>query len=183
MLKSLLGIKMTPAIVIALVVGAITSVGVAGTYAEFTAQSANPGNTFSAATIALSTDHPSNSIFSATNMVPGDSITRTVEVQNSGTADFTYTITASDENAPSNALWTDLTNGLQITAADGSTQLYSGPISQLTQVSTGVTLGPGAAQTLTFTVSLPTSADNSLQGLSDSILITLKATQLPGSSS
>src|SRR5206468_12523296 len=84
------------------------------TSANFTATSTNPSNTFGSATISMTNDKPSaNDLVNVTNLVPGDTAVRTVTITNSGNAGFTYT--AAISATANTALWSDVTNGLQVT--------------------------------------------------------------------
>lgn len=90
-----------------IVIGLLASLATASTFASFTAQTDNPNNTFSTGTLVLSntrtggstcystgggsTDSNSNSgcdtLITATVKKPGDSVTQTLKVQNSGSLD------------------------------------------------------------------------------------------------
>lgn len=169
-----------------LIVGLAACLTVASLYtndtnALFTAQASQTGNSFSAATINVATS-PATALFSVTNLVPGDTVVRTLQVTNSGTAGFTYNIKDS-ETGPSTLLFTDTVKGLQLEIKKGSTVYYTGPISSLNANSAPeLAIAAGASDTLTFTVSLPTAADNAFQSLSEQIQFTFNASQLPGTS-
>ncbi|HUQ16402.1 MAG TPA: hypothetical protein VM070_01295 [Candidatus Saccharimonadales bacterium] len=90
---------------------------------------------------------------------------------------FTYT-TAVAATA-STALWTDTTNGLQVTVKRGTTTLYSGTLSALS-IAASPTIAAAGTDTLSFTFSLPTAAGNTFQTLSQDFTITYTATQLAG---
>ena len=147
--------------------------------ASFTATTDNPGNSFGSATLSASNDKSAAaSLISISNMVPGDTANRTVVISNTGNVGFTYTgaISAS----ASTALWTDTTNGLQVTVKRGATTLYSGALKNLALAASG-TVAASGTDTLTFDFSLPTSADNTFQTLTQDFTITYTATQLAGS--
>ena len=139
----------------------------------------NAGNLFRSAVLAMTTDHPSGSFVGVGDLIPGDSVTRNVTVQNTGSVPFTYTITASSDG-PKTKLWRDKKKGIQVTLTGDSGHLYSGRISQLIGVPTGTELSLGGTEVLTFVFSLPNSAGNPFQGLSQGITITYNATQLSG---
>ncbi|HUQ41587.1 MAG TPA: TasA family protein [Candidatus Limnocylindrales bacterium] len=149
------------------------------TSANFTATSTNPGNTFGSATVSMSNDKPNaNDLVNVTNLVPGDTMSRTVTITNTGNAAFTY---AGSISATANTtLWSDVTNGLQATVKRGTTVLYTGALKNLAIPASG-TIAAGATDTLSFTFSFPTSATNAMQGLSQDMTITYTATQLAGS--
>lgn len=161
--------------------------------------------------ISLSGSGSSGSLsIGAQNLVAGDTIQREVIVTNTGTGSIgSITLSIAGPSQP-NALVTDATNGLQAemqTCSSGNwnaTQLpdggYSytcsgnvntivapGPISSFTS---GVALpgsigklAPGSSIPLLVTLTLPTSAPNSMQGLSTSLTYTFVATQAIGGAS
>lgn len=157
---------------------AVPSIG--GTFADFTAVTTNPGNSFESATLTMTTDHPASAFVSVANMIPGDSATRSVTVENTGSVPFTYTVTASNEGGPASILWTDSVDGLQVTISGDDGQIYSGPVSGISGTSTGVEVAAGSTEVLTYVYSLPQSAGNAFQGLSQGIGITYDASQLAG---
>lgn len=65
--------------------------------ADFTAQTANPSNTFSSGTLSMDNSKDNAAIFSPTNMIPGATPdTGTVDIENTGTIDGTFSFTATD---------------------------------------------------------------------------------------
>jgi hypothetical protein len=149
------------------------------TSANFTATTSNPSNTFATATISMSNDKPSaNQLVNITNLVPGDTASRTVTITNSGNAGFTYTAAAS---ATANTLlWSDTTNGLQVTVLRGATTIYTGALKNLALPASG-TIAAAGTDTLTFNFSFPSTAGNTFQSLTQDFTITYTATQLAGS--
>jgi hypothetical protein len=146
--------------------------------ASFTATTTNPGNSFGSATLAASNDKSTAaSLISLSNVVPGDTASRTVTITNSGNAGFTYVGAASA--TASTPLWTDTTNGLQVTVKRGASTLYTGALKNLAIPASG-TIAAAATDTLTFDFSLPAGADNTFQTLSQDFTITYTATQLAG---
>ena len=146
--------------------------------ASFTAATTNPGNQFATATLTLSNDRSAaGSLVSLSSLVPGDTASRTVTLTNSGNVGFTYATAVSATAAT--ALWTNPTNGLQVIVSRGATTLYSGALSGLT-IGASPTVAAAGTDTLTFLFSLPTSAGNSFQTLTQDFTITYTATQLAG---
>ena len=146
--------------------------------ASFTATTTNPSNSFGSATLTASNDKSTAaSLISLTNLVPGDTANRTVTITNSGNVGFTYTGAISAVAAT--ALWTDTTNGLQVTVKRGATTLYTGPLKNLALAASG-TIAAAGTDTLTFDFSLPVTAGNTLQTLTQDFTITYTATQLAG---
>ena len=147
--------------------------------ASFTATTTNPGNSFGSATLTASNDKSAAaSLISISNLVPGDTAARTVVISNTGNVGFTYTGAIS---ATANTLlWSDTTNGLQVTVKRGATTLYSGALKNMVLAASG-TIAAAGTDTLTFDFSLPTSADSTFQTLTQDFTITYTATQLAGS--
>jgi hypothetical protein len=140
----------------------------------------------------------------ASKLVAGDTVAREAVLQNTGSSGIgTITLSMAGPASP-NALTTDTTNGLQAEAqscsggtwtstslSDGGysyscsgtvdTLLSSAPVSSF---ASGValpgsagTLAPGASLPIVITLTLPTSAGNSLEGLSTSVTYNFVATQ------
>jgi hypothetical protein len=146
--------------------------------ASFTATTTNPGNTFGSATLTMSNDKSAAaSLINISNMVPGDTANRTVTITNTGGIGFTY-VPAISATA-STLLWTDTTNGLQVAVHRGVTLLYSGALKNMTWGASG-TIAASGTDTLTFDFSLPSTAGNTFQTLSQDFTITYTATQLAG---
>src|SRR5216684_5582118 len=96
--------------------------------ASFTATTTNPGNSFGSATLTMSNDKSAAaSLINLANLVPGDTANRTVTITNTGGVGMTYTgAIAATANT---LLWTDTTNGIQVTVKRGVTVLYGpGPL-------------------------------------------------------
>ena len=149
------------------------------TNANFTATSTNPGNTFGSATISMTNDKPNaDDLVNVTNLVPGDTASRTVTITNAGNAGFTYT--AAITATANTALWSDTTNGLQVTVKRGATTLYTGALKNMSLAASG-TINAGSTDTLTYNFSFPTSGTNAMQGLTQDFTVTYTATQLAGS--
>lgn len=140
----------------------------------------------------------------AANLAPGDTVERAATLTNGGSlplADITLTVTPSG----SNALVTDATNGLQFEvqscpSAWSSTALSDGGWSYscsgtpttvvaseaVASITSPITLtglnstAPAGTDYLMATLSLPTSAPNSFQGLNDSLTYSFTGVQQPG---
>ena len=146
--------------------------------ASFTATTTNPGNSFGSATLTASNDKSAAaSLISISDLVPGDTANRTVTITNSGNVGFTYVGAISATAAT--ALWTDVTNGLQVTVKRGAAVLYTGALKNMALAASG-TIAVAGTDTLTFDFSLPATADNTFQTLTQDFTITYTATQLAG---
>ncbi|HEX9435999.1 MAG TPA: TasA family protein [Candidatus Limnocylindria bacterium] len=149
-----------------------------GTNASFTATTVNLNNLLGTALLSISNDKPNDGdLVSISNLVPGDTATRTVTVSNSGSAGFAYS--GAIATGIQTVLWTDTVKGLQVEVKRGATSLYSGALKNLA-IPASSTIAPSATDTLTFVFSLPSTADNSFQGLTQTFTITYTATQLGG---
>ena len=176
--EGFLNLKMVLVALVLAVAVAIPSIG--GTFADFTASTSNPGNVFQTATLTMTTDHPAADFVQIGDMIPGDSATRTVTVSNTGSVPFTYAVTMANEGGPASAMWTNGVNGLQVELSNAVGVLYDGPVASLSSVETGIEVAAGSTEVLTYVFSMPNSAGNSFQGLSQGVGITYDATQLAG---
>jgi hypothetical protein len=149
------------------------------TSASFTATSTNPTNTANSATLTMSNNKPNaGDLVNVTNLVPGDTMNRTVTITNSGNVNFTYS--AASSAVANTLLWSDVTNGLQVTVKRGAAVLYTGALKNLILPSSG-TIAPAATDTLTYDFTFPAGAGNTYQTLAQDFTITYTATQLAGS--
>jgi predicted ribosomally synthesized peptide with SipW-like signal peptide len=153
---------MLVAMVFALVGGA--------TFAYFTDSAANNSNAFEAGTLDIGLD-PAAATFSVPLMAPGDAIDGNLTVQNSGSLPFFFTIAAAKASGDDNFF-----NALklQITNTASGDVIYDGMLNSL---NTNSALAAGANQPLKFTVSLPATAGNELQGKTCNVAFTFVATQ------
>lgn len=112
----------------------------------------------------------------ATDMKPGDVLTGSLTIANTGTLDSTL------EMAETSATSSFATGGLNLTISQGATVLYDGDFGGLG--STPLDLGPldaGATTDLTFTVSIPSSDTGTAnQGKAADATYSFVTTQLPG---
>src|SRR5215208_971747 len=75
----------------------LVAVGVAvGSGANFSAQSANPSNTFTAGSLEIDNSLEGAAILNASGMVPGDTTTGTVDIQNTGTTSGDFTLSRTN---------------------------------------------------------------------------------------
>ena len=131
-----------------------------------------------------------------TNFVPGDSLTRAVNLINDGSSALGSVTLSSTVTTPS-ILTTDVANGLQLAVkscsvawTQGGTALAptytcsgterllgSGPAVTNIALSNPASLVAGATDYLTFAISLPASADNTFQGKTAALSLTFTGTQ------
>lgn len=149
----------------------LAATGVAvGSGADFTAQSANPSNTFSAGALTMSNSKDGQAILSASNLKPGASESGTVTIKNTGSVGGSFKVT-QEKTAASTGAKSDLFNKLNVRITDGSaTPVYDGPMSALSSRGLGG-FAPNDAKTYTFAVSWPSgSDDNDYAGAKDLVV-------------
>lgn len=187
------------ALSIALILVAVALAGV-GAFAAFTSSaSVSQSITSGTVTIALgATGTADNRLnIAATGVVPGDTIQRAVNVSNTGNQDFA-SITLTTAASTSSLLDTDATDGLQMViercsvawTEGGSAPAYTYTCSGTTStvlasravIGSGLSLSnlgltAGTTNHLRVTLTLPSTAGNTLQGLTSVIAYTFTGTQ------
>jgi hypothetical protein len=182
------------------VLGAAAAVAGLGTFGSFTDSSTPIAATISSGTLSIDVTQQGFTVPATTsNFVPGDSLTRAVNLVNDGSSAL-GSVTLNSTVATPSVLTTDTTNGLQLavkkctvpytqggtaTAATYScsgteTVLSSGPAVTNVTLSNVAALNAGGTDYLTFAISLPTSADNTFQGKSAALSLTFTGTQRTG---
>jgi hypothetical protein len=167
----------------------LAAIGIAiGSGATFTAQSANPSNTFASGTLTMSNSKDNAAILTASNIKPGDTTQGTVDIQNTGSISGTFTVSRS---ALTNSDATNPLSGvLDLTIKDcgdfaagtptcdvGDPVKYSGTLGAMTS---SVALGTYAASEkhrFEFKVTFQSGAGNEYQGDSSTATFQWDATQ------
>ena len=183
------------------VIGAAAAVAGMGTFGTFTDSSTPVATTIQSGTLSIDVTQQGFTIpVTTSNFVPGDSLTRAVNLVNDGSAALRSVTLGSTVTTPS-ILTTDATNGLQLavkscsvpwtqggtaqapTYACSATErtLAAGPVVGNYSLSNPASLVAGATDYLTFAISLPAAADNSFQGKSAALSLTFTGTQRTGS--
>lgn len=169
----------------------LAAVGVAiGSGADFSAQTANPSNTFTAGTLTMSNSANNAAILTAANLKPGGPAqTGQVDIANTGSLGGTFSVsrTALNDNPSSPALSGKLnltihdcgtwSGGNPPSCSTGGTDVYTGTLGDMTSA---VPLGDYASQEkhrYQFSVTLDSSADNSYQGGQSTATFTWNAVQ------
>ena len=182
---------------------ALVTAGVGGAaFASFTASTNAAANTTATGTVSfadISTNGTGQRLsVGATNLAPGDSLQRAVDLQNTGSQDLA-SIVLSVAAATSSALDTDATDGLQVAVdrcsvawtesgsapactytCGGSTTsvLAARPVIGTNLALSGLTsLTAGQTDHLRFTVTFPSTAGNAFQNLTSALTWTFTATQ------
>jgi hypothetical protein len=183
------------------VIGAAAAVAGMGTFGTFTDSSTPVATTIQSGTLSIDVTQQGYAVpVTTSNFVPGDSMTRAVNLINDGSSALGSVTLASTVTTPS-ILTTDTTNGLQLavkscsvawtqggtaqaptyTCAGTERTLGSGPVVSNMILNNPASLVAGATDYLTFAISLPTAADNSFQGKSAALSLTFTGTQRTGS--
>jgi spore coat-associated protein N len=185
------------------VVGVAAAMAGLGTFATFTS-STSASHTISSGTVSIalgSTGAANRLTIGASNVVPGDTIQRAADLINNGgaSADNLSSIVLTTAASPTSLLDTDLTNGLQMTidkcsvawtesgtppaytyACGGttSTVLSSRAVVGANMPLTGLaSLTTGSTDHLRVTLTLPSAAPNTMQGLTSTISYNFVGTQ------
>jgi spore coat-associated protein N len=153
-----------------------------GSGANFNSTSANPSNVFTAGTISSSNSKASAAILTASNIVPGNTATGTVDIKNTGSANGTFTLTHTTpvDTPASPGLSKKLTLTIVdqgdptcVTSCPAFVTLYTGTI--FAQPST-IALGqfaPNAVHRYVYTMTFPDGgaggADNAYQAASTTV--------------
>jgi predicted ribosomally synthesized peptide with SipW-like signal peptide len=174
----------------AVAVGAIVGAGAYGTYSAFTDTTDNTGNTFAAGTIDIADDDSGTSMFTVSGMLPGQTETRCINVSNVGTSPFANVALSGAVGG------TGLATSLQVTVdrGTGATGGTSFSCTGFSQVTAGIVTGAlsafptsaspvndatgwtaAAKKSYRFTVTLPSNAPQSAQGLNATLAVTWTA--------
>ena len=195
-----LGTRSTAVKVLASVVlvGGAASVAGLGTFGAFTSTTAATEQVSTGKVVLTSAAGVQGLSVAATNMVPGDTAERSITLTRSSDTEAFGSVKLTTAGTTGNLLTSDATNGLQLKvdqcsvawtkAADSSLTCSGTTTNVLTPravIGTNVDLaaatttlnGATAASNLRVSVSLPASADNAFQGLSNTINFTFDATQ------
>ncbi len=182
------------------VLGTAAAVAGMGTFGNFTDSTTPVNTTIQSGTLSIDLSQQGAAVpVTTTGFLPGDSMTRAVNLVNDGNSPL-GTVTLSSAPTASSVLTTDTTNGLQLTVkkcsvawtqggtaqaptyscAGTETLVGSGPVVNNMTINGAAALNVGGTDHLTFSISLPTSADNTFQGKSASLSLTFTGTQRTG---
>jgi spore coat-associated protein N len=179
------------------VLGAAAAIAGFGTYATFTS-STSASHTIATGTLSL-TSGPTNRLGTgASAIAAGDTMQRAIDLNYAGSVSF-GSVTLTTSASPSSALDTNTTDGLQVAidkcsvawtesgppytytcSGSTSTVLASQPIIGSNVALSNLTLTAGSTDHLRVTVTLPSTAGNTLQNLSSTIAYTFGGVQRAG---
>lgn len=166
------------------VIGTAAAVAGLGTYGNFTDSTTPMNTTLATGTLSINLTQVGAAVpVSVSGMVPGDSVSRAVNLVNDGDLAMSSVNLVSTATA-SSILTTDTTNGLKVSVRScsvawtqggtasaptytcGATEstLLSGPVVSSSELFSPASLNPGGTDHLVFSVSLPTTAGNEFQG-------------------
>jgi predicted ribosomally synthesized peptide with SipW-like signal peptide len=184
------------------VIGTAAAVAGLGTFGTFT-DSTSVDTTVQTGTLSIDLSAPTGPKtipVTTSDFLPGDSLTRAINLANDGNVALSSINLATTTADPANALTTDRVNGLQLTLlqcsrawtkggttalptyACGGTQrtLYAGPAISTDGLPAADALSPGGTDKMIFTLSLPTTAGNEMQGLTATMRLAFTAVQAAG---
>ena len=175
---------------------ALAAAGVAvGSGADFTSQSANPANTFTAGTLTMDNSSDSAAIFSPSNLKPGGAPqTGTVDIENDGSLAATFTLTrdrleSTDTGASNPAAFAAKVNLVVVDCGtfDGASapscgdsddaEVYDGTLTAMNAAAELGDFGAGERHRYQFAAALDASAGNEYQGDSSSARFVWDAVQ------
>jgi hypothetical protein len=186
------------------VIGAAAAVAGLGTFGAFTDSTTPVSTEVTAGNIDINLAQTGASIPVTTSaFVPGDSMSRAVTLSNDGDAALaSVNLITTTPTSPASILTTDTTNGLQLAlksctvpwtqatnaagaptyTCTGGTErnLGTGPAVSNRALDTPASINPGGKDYLVFTVSLPTTADNTFQKQTAALSLTFSAMQRTG---
>ena len=182
------------------VLGTAAAVAGMGTFGNFTDSTTPVATTIQSGTLSIDLSQPGFAVpVTTTGFVPGDSLTRAVNLVNDGNSPL-GSVTLNSSATASSVLTTDTVNGLQLTVkkcsvawtqggtasaatytcAGTETLVTTGPVVNNVAISGAAALNAGGTDYLTFSISLPASADNTFQGKSASLSLTFTGVQRTG---
>ncbi|TKJ35150.1 TasA family protein [Blastococcus sp. CCUG 61487] len=180
------------------VVGAAAAVAGMGTFGTFTDSSTPVATTISSGTVSIDLTQARAIPFTATGLVPGDTVTRAMNLRNDGTTPLSTVRLKSTVTGTPSILTTDVVNGLQLTVkacptpyvqggpdaaptftctAGERVVLAKGPAVNNAPLTAPTSLTPGATDHLAVSFTLPSDADNTFQGKSSTLSLEFVATQ------
>jgi spore coat-associated protein N len=154
----------------------LAAVGITvGSGANFTAHAANPSNTFTAGTLTIGSS-ASSALFNSPNMKPGDNVSGTVDIANTGSVPGTFKLSTSNA-VDTGALLGQLDlkvedcglfNGATAPTCTGTNIVYNGKANAVGTPSLG-SFSANAKHRYKFDVTLPSSTTDAFQGKTASV--------------
>jgi len=184
------------------VIGSLAVAGVAaavaglGTFGTFTDSTTPVATTVESGTVDITLTQQGTTIpVTTAGFVPGDSLSRAVDLSNVGSAPLS-SVTLVSTAAAAGALTSDTTDGLQLavrscpvawtqagaayTCSGSTSTLYSGPALTSSALPGAASLAARGVDHLLLTLSLPTTAGNAFEGISSTLNLTFTGVQRAG---
>jgi hypothetical protein len=188
------------------ILGTAAAVAGLGTYGNFTDSTTPMNTTVGTGTLSIDLTQPAGAVaipVSTTGFVPGDSMARAVNLINDGGSALGSVTLGAQVTSAASVLTTDAVNGLQLSVkacsvawtqgGTASAPTYTCSGTERSVLSTAVanaassvplvspaSLAAGGVDNLVFSISLPTTADNSFQGKSATLSLTFTGVQRTG---
>lgn len=83
---------------------ALTAALIYGGLAAFTASTSNTGNSFASGTLSFTDNDSGSALFNISNLKPGDTMTRSIQVNNTGSLDANVTVSLATDGVLADAL-------------------------------------------------------------------------------
>ena len=182
------------------IIGTAAAVAGMGTFGSFTDSTTPVDTTIASGTLSINVNQTGYAVpVTTAGFVPGDSMTRAINLVNDGSAPL-GSINFSSAATAGSILTTDTVNGLQLSlkscsvawtqggnasaptyACSGTTQtLVNGPVVNNATLANPASLTAGGTDNLLFSVSLPAAADNTFQGKTATLSLTFTGVQRSG---
>jgi hypothetical protein len=185
------------------ILGTAAAVAGLGTYGNFTDSTTPLNTTVDTGTLSINLAQPGGAVaipLNTTGFVPGDSMTRAVNLINDGGSGLGSVTVSSVLTSPATVLTSDVVNGLQLTikgcsvawtqggtptaptytCAGTERTVLNGPAVANAPLTSPASLAAGGVDNLVFSISLPATADNTFQGKSASLSLTFTGVQRTG---
>ena len=185
------------------ILGTAAAVAGLGTYGNFTDSTTPMNTTVGTGTLSINLAQPGGVVaipVTTAGFLPGDSISRAVNLINDGGSALGSVTMTSALTSPANVLTSDAVNGLQLSvkgcsvawtqggtptaptyACSGTERsIVSAPAVTNAALVNPASLAAGGVDNLVFTIALPATADNSFQNKSASLSLTFTAAQRTG---
>ena len=181
------------------ILGAAAGVASLATFASFTSSTSAQAQSLSSGTVSITLGAANRLTVGASNLVPGDTIQRAVDITNNGSAGTSSvgSVTLTTTASPSSLLDSDTTNGLQMVidkcsvawTESGPPYTYVCGGTTTSVVTTRAVIGANIAMSnmssitagntdhLRVTLTLPATASNTLQGQSSTLNYVFTANQ------
>jgi hypothetical protein len=177
------------------IIGAAAAVAGLGTFGTFTDSTTPVNANLATGTLSINATQQGTLPLDVSGLVPGDSITRAVNLVNDGNLAF-GSLNLATTATGSSVLTSDATNGLQksvrscavawtqtgntYTCASGEKVLGSGPVLSNVPLTGAAALAPQGTDYLAYTISLPATAGNTFQGQTAALSLVFSGAQLTG---